>query len=155
MEITQETPMYAIIDIDGCVIDSSDRLQHLVNGDYKEYLENHHTDKPINQGVWLVHALHMSGCKIVFNTSRDEATRELTQRQLEDFLPGLKSDFKLLMHSHVSANPRDHAKEKVWALAEAGINPLDIFLAVDDKTSICEAYRERGIVSWQLGPDWN
>jgi hypothetical protein len=155
MEQPREAPRYAVIDIDGCVIDSGDRLHHLVNGNYQAYLDNHHTDKPINQGVWLVHALHMSGCKIVFNTSREEISREVTQGQLENFLPGLRRDFTLLMHKHKPGAPRDHAREKIWALAEAGIDPLDIFVAVDDKTSICDAYRNCGVVSWQLGPDWN
>jgi len=151
------TKKYAVIDIDGCVVDCSARM-HLFdrNGDLAAFHDAWEMDEPIQQGIWLVLGLFLSEYKIVFNTSRDEGSREHTLLTLNKFLPELGGRFMLLMRpAGGKHNPETQPQEKLAALTSAGIHPDDVFLAVDDRLSICEAYRAQGIVSWQLGPDWN
>jgi hypothetical protein len=149
-------PRFAVIDIDGCVVDCSARLP-LIKTDIEAFHEAWESDTAIDQGVWLVTSLWFSGAKIIFNTSRSEEHRDRTLATLHKVLPNhLHGKFALLMReAGLPHNTATQPAEKISALEGLGITPDQVFLAVDDRLAICEAYREWGVVAWQLGPDWN
>ena len=89
IQITQHQKNLVVLDIDGCVIDSDDRLPHFLNGDRETYDGLYRTDKTIPCGhivysLFLDMVLDNPQMRCIFGTGRSERTREYTTAQLED-----------------------------------------------------------------------
>lgn len=135
-----------VYDIDGCCVNCEERAQH-IEVDYQKYLELHHTDKPIEQGV-LVYTLLMelNDVQHVFVTARGEDQRATTEALLKTLFPG--KTYKLLMR-HVDHHGRPDVEVKLEMLEAAGIRHEDIFMAFDDRDCNIDMYRSLGIVAYQ------
>ena len=142
-----------VLDIDGCLIDSFDRLPHLLQGDRAKYDELHPTDKTIPAGVAMyrmllcVHGVE----RCLFITSRSESGREYTLRQLEAALQ-LDLEYRVLMRPiDEDATPDTELKPRL--LAEAGFSPNDVLLVVEDSATMNAHWRSLGITCWQTLPN--
>jgi hypothetical protein len=142
-----------VLDIDGCLVDSFDRLPHLLAGDRAKYDELHPTDRSIPAGVVVYSALlkdpHL---ECVFITSRSESGREYTERQLMLALGVNVRASRLLMRpSDEDSTPDTELKPRL--LAEAGFSPGDVLLVVEDSATMNAHWRSLGITCWQTLPN--
>jgi phosphoglycolate phosphatase-like HAD superfamily hydrolase len=138
---------WAVLDIDGCILNIDHRLPFLLDGDYDTFHKLHHTDVPIPQGVYLYKILLADpNIRVAFSTSRPEKSRNSTMMQLNKLFGYV--DFELWMRDDEDDRP-DH-ELKIDAIYGNGLEPYDIFLACDDRNVICEAYRGLGITAYQL-----
>jgi hypothetical protein len=137
--------MFALLDIDGCCIDSSFRTEH-INKDFQKYLDLHHTDFSIPQGV-IVYSLLMdlNDLKCVFITSRGEEQRATTEKLLGSIFPG--KSYELWMRA--TGDLRDDVIVKQELLEKHDIKAEQVFIAFDDRPVIINMYRSRGIVAYQ------
>ena len=138
--------MKVLFDIDGFIIDSSFRNEH-VEVDFERYLALHTTDKPILQGV-MTASLYMGIATIepIFITTRGEVQRENTQALLESIFD--HSNFELWMRK--AGDDRKDVEVKRDLLAEHDVQPEDVFIAFDDRPVIIDLYRSMGIVAYQV-----
>jgi|GEM_PF-2389499 len=144
-----------VFDIDGCCVDPSERLPHLVAGDYETYLKMWETDKPIPQGVAIYSAFLMSPAyTCLFITSRSEEDRPNTTTQLTRiFGPQLMNRARLLMRQNNYETGRTlNVSEydiKPFLLQEAGYKLSEVFLAFDDRDIVVKGWRDRGVKCYQ------
>lgn len=132
-----------VLDIDGCIIDSSARLPLLIAGDRDAYNAAHGTDTTIPHGVALYKAL-MANHEAVFVTSRREDSRAYTIAQLEMAMGDTEHPFQLLMRPTNMEGVADEVF-KPWILKEHGIFLSEIVMAVDDRQSMVTAWRALGV----------
>lgn len=135
----------ALLDIDGCCVDSTFRNEH-VDVDFARYLALHTTDKPILQGV-LIYSMLMEipDMRCIFITSRGEEQRETTEALLATMFDG--HEYEVLMRAE--GDRRKDAIVKREIIEKAGIEAEDVFIAFDDRPVIVDMYREMGIVAYQ------
>lgn len=142
---------YAILDIDGCCIDSFERVRYLLKGDYESYLANYDLDTSLPQGVYFYKQI-LKDPKLVpvFVTARSEQEREITLRQLSALFP--QHDFNLLMRP--LNNNAEASELKYWLCMQHNIIPENIFIAFDDKPETVAMWRSHRVVCYQTG-DYN
>jgi hypothetical protein len=134
------------MDIDGCILDIDARLPYLLVGDFETFDRLHITDKPIAQGIYIYKQFMTDPrFRCIFVTSRTEKVKHYTIKQLESIFGGLH--IELLMRP--LDNKESDAELKLNMIASAGISSDQVFIAFDDRPSICEAYRDRGWVAYQ------
>lgn len=143
-----------VLDIDGCLIDSSARLPHLLAGDRKIYDALHPMDKTIPAGVLIYRMLLASNYHCVFVTSRCENAREYTLDQLQTALAVDRQSINLLMRP-MGENDTDDAVLKPRLLKEADYDLSEIILAIEDRTATVEMWRANGVNCWQPEPAGN
>ncbi len=140
--------MVAILDIDGCCLDPSRRIPHLLAGDYEAYARLAHTDKPIPQGVYFYRKLMQDvSLKCLFVTSRTESSRGDTERKLEEIFPREKYDYELLMRP--IGNRQEDYVYKLEAVRKKCPDFSNVFIAFDDRPSIVKMWRAHGITAYQ------
>lgn len=153
IQVTQHSKNVVIFDIDGCLVDSFDRLPHLIEGDRAKYDELHPTDRTIPAGA-VVYGLLLTHPHLdcVFITSRRECAREYTEKQLMAALgPGVMS-CKLLMRPMGQDDVPD-VELKPRLLLDAGYALEDVLLVVEDGAKMNAHWRSLGITCWQTLPD--
>lgn len=144
-----------VFDIDGCCLDPSERLPHLISGDYETYLKMWETDKPIRQGVAIYSAFLMSPAyTCLFITSRSEGDRANTTTQLTRlFGPQLMQRARILMRDNDYEGGRTRNVSeydiKPMLLQEAGYKLSEVFLAFDDRDIVVKGWRDRGVTCYQ------
>jgi hypothetical protein len=156
VQITQTQKNLIILDIDGCLVDSEERLPHFLNGDRETYDNLYHTDKTIPAGhvvygMFLDMVRDTQSLEYLFVTGRSELCREYTTLQLQELFGFQIDQSKLLMR------PLDSEKEhdtvlKPRLIEEAGYSLDRILLVIEDRDSTVAMWRERGITCWQTQP---
>ena len=107
----------------------------------------HILDKPIPAGVYFYRQLlNDFEVRAVFVTARTHKVRDYTLKQLTELF-GMR-DYELHMNPYTYRYMED-ADLKLHLIKEAGIDYSDIFIAFDDRPSVCEAYRAVGITAYQ------
>jgi len=144
-----------VMDIDGCCIDSEDRLPLLLDGQWDAWSNAWQSDKPIPQGVAVYNAfirnLHY---RPIFITSRSYQDRLHTQATLERvFGVTWMARIPLLMRNNTFTEGETlHVPEediKPLLLERAGYKVSDVFLAFDDRDCVVRGWRKRGIMCYQ------
>lgn len=153
------TKNLVIFDIDGCILDPSERIHHYLAGDYETYDRLYYTDKPIESGV-RTYSLFLDNpsFRCLFVTSRSNACRTYTLKQLQSTFRGKAAtpilDMQLLMRPKFAT--KDYISDrdfKPWLIERAGFHLDEILLAFDDRDHVVEGYRARGIVCYQTAPN--
>lgn len=150
IQFTEHNRSLLVFDIDGCLVDSFDRLPHLLQGDRETYDKLHPTDRVIPAGAAVYRTLILNH-NCVFITSRSACAREYTLDQLTASLNLNRSDITLLMRE-VGCNETDVVL-KPRLLAEAGYAPEDVLLVVEDSATMNAHWRSLGITCWQTLPN--
>ena len=152
IQLTEINKRVVVFDIDGCLIDSFDRLPHLLQGDRAKYDELHPTDRTIPAGLVVYQALlkdpHLD---CVFITSRRECGREYTHKQLKLALGVSVLGRKILMRPIGDDSTDVELKPRL--LAEAGYTPQDVLLVIEDSAVMNAHWRSLGITCWQTLPN--
>lgn len=153
IQLSELTKRVIVFDIDGCLIDSFDRLPHLLQGDRAKYDELHPTDRTIPAGVVVYSALlkdpHL---ECVFITSRSECSRAYTEQQLMLSLGAPVMASRLLMRPLGEDHTPD-TELKPRLLAEAGYTPDQVLLVIEDSATMNAHWRSLGITCWQTLPN--
>jgi len=151
IQITKSNKRVVIFDIDGCCIDSEERLPHLLAGDREMYNELHPTDKSMPAGVAVYSALlHSHDYECLFITGRQEDAREFTEQQLIELFGPLVMATQLLMRP---VGDRTHDVElKPRLLKKAGFAPEDVLLVFEDRDSTVAMWRSLGVTVYQTQP---
>lgn len=159
VQIVKHRRTLIVLDIDGCLVDSFDRLPHLLQGDRATYDNLYHTDKVIPAG-YLVYSMFLDtavdnpAMKCLFITSRSECARGYTTNQLQAlFGLDFPVDQRTLLMRPVGENNTPDAELKPRLLAEAGYTPDDVLLVVEDSASMTAHWRSLGVTVWQTLPD--
>lgn len=140
-----------VCDIDGCCIESSERLPFFLAGDLDSYHENHALDKPLIQGVEIYRMFLANPLfRVLFVTARCEDARDYTLMQLQDFIsPAITNDQLLMRPRGVYRDVLpDHAM-KPKLLEEKGYKLDEVFMAFDDMRKTVAEWRSLGIVCYQ------
>lgn len=152
VQITQHTKKLIILDIDGCAIDSDERLPHLIHhNDRPAYDAAHATDKTYPAGHFMYNLLVThDDCTVLFVTGRRECAREYTLAQLNHALGSNVEikDWQLLMRPLGCDDVHDTVL-KPRMIEDAGYKLEDILLVIEDRDSTVAMWRERGITCWQ------
>lgn len=132
-----------ICDIDGTLSDYSHRAHLIIGPDkhYEEFQSLSHLDPPIDQIITLLYALDIDGHDIRLWTGRHERYRKTTEEWLEKHLVPCHD---LSMRPNGDNQSDFNLKEK-W-LDELGEQPL---FAIDDRKSVVDMFRRRGIICLQ------
>lgn len=146
-----------LCDIDGCLIDSSYRVNtFLLKGDHENYRSHMHTDKVIEAGALIYGALHDAGLRLVWVTARMDRPeyREATKGQIIQALDIKKVDDHDLIMRQVGAGVSDvdykvSVAKSLMAKSLMSSEPAPkIVLAFDDRPNIVAAYRSLGLVAY-------
>jgi phosphoglycolate phosphatase-like HAD superfamily hydrolase len=153
IQLTEISKRVVVFDIDGCLVESNHRLDHLLQGDRATYDALHPQDTTIPAGVVVYSALlkdpHL---ECVFVTSRNESCRDYTERQLMHALGPCVTASKLLMRANRDEWIPD-VELKPRLLAEAGYTLDQVLLVVEDSAAMNAYWRSHGITCWQTKPD--
>lgn len=144
-------PKLIIADIDGCCLDPNERIHHFLNDDIATYHANWHVDTPIAQGVAMYRMLiNNPEYQLVFVTGRQEAAREYTLTQLQVHVDSSITSSQLLMRpNHISGKDIHDTDMKPILINEAGYKLEDIFMVFEDRNSVVDMWRQRGITCYQ------
>lgn len=140
-----------IADIDGCLINNEHRVPHLLNGDIKTYHSLWEQDTVIEQGR-LIYSMLLNDPETIFLfiTGRNEGCREYTKVQIKSALNlDVEEDQLRMRPNGLSGHVCHDAQLKPMLLRQAGFDLHDVFIAVDDRDSVVQAWRDLGIKCWQ------
>jgi len=141
-----------IVDIDGTISDSDHRIHYIRTKpkNWKKFFEESKHD-PVYQDVyWIINLLHLTGNTVLFVTARPESEREQTIQWLTKHELIQKSE-KLYMRPN--GDYRDDYIVKKDLLNEIREDGYDPFLALDDRETVVNMWREQGIYCFQVrGP---
>jgi hypothetical protein len=140
-----------IVDIDGTLADNSHRQHHLNHGDYDcvkndwaAFFAGIPDDKPITPVVEVVDALRLAGWPIVLATGRSETNRAATQAWLEKH--GIVYDELYMRAADCYRQDAIVKSEMLDRILADGWDPL---LVIDDRQSVVDMWRSRGLVCLQ------
>ena len=165
-----------IIDIDGVVLDCSERLEQYVRADLKnidynayvysfnDYSKHAGNDKLIPEGIRFVNSIFDSNFvfinKLVAITSRSENSRHTTLKQLRDIFGAFNSSDLYMRPNHKEIRPgvvweagmplmQSNADYKEQVLLKLE-KKYDILWAIDDDLKVCEMYQTHGVIAIHL-----
>lgn len=139
-----------ICDLDGTLADCSHRRHHVENDgkkNWKEFFAGIADDKVNERVLWLVD--NWEG-PVWFVTGR---AAEYKLASIE-WLYGVAKVQRLQWHIAMRADG-DHRNDSIVKreIFESMIKPLDLpCLAIDDRTSVVQTWRELGVECWQVAP---
>lgn len=159
IQIPQTSRNLIILDIDGCIIDSDERLQYFLKGDRETYDKLYAIDKAIVPGYIMyamifdiAHAEENAGkIDYLFVTGRSERCREYTTAQLTDLF-GFPFDQTRLLMRPLDSDKEHDTTLKPRLIEQAGYSLDQILLVIEDRDSTVAMWRERGITCWQTQP---
>lgn len=131
-----------VVDIDGTVMDNSERNYHISNGskDFGYYHAAFKNDKPIQDMIDKVNDYKNKGYMVVMYSNRPEKYREDTIQQLKDV--GLNFDNIYLKPKQLSSLKSELIKEiYIDNLKNQG---LKIELVIDDTDKVISHLKEKG-----------
>lgn len=127
-----------IVDIDGTVADCRHRLPHIKGKkkNYKDFYAECTADEPIEDIIKLVELLE-EDYDIIFVTGRSEDVRVETDKWLTANLSF--KNFQLLMRP--SKDYRPDTEVKIELADMYGFTPGNVFLVLEDRDKVVEAWR--------------
>ena len=138
--------MDVIFDIDGTLLDISDRLKFIESKprDWKKFKDPalKAGDKPIKPVIDILLALHAAGHRIIIASARTVSEKDGTLDSLRRYIPFIE-DVPLYLRSD-----GDYRKDTVVKSAmldrmlDAGYKPVVVF---DDRPSVIEMWHDRGL----------
>ena len=136
------------IDIDGTLSDHSHRKEFVETKpkNWEKFFEGMDKD-PLNKWCWeLMTAMSSAGFKIILLTGRPDKYREVTEKWLEEY--DVPYD-KLIMRKE-----GDHRDDTIVKkeLIEENFLKGQILFVVDDRSRVCEMYRDLGLTCLQCAP---
>ena len=142
--------MKIVFDIDGTLADCGHRLHYIHRGqkNWDAFFKACDDDTPISAGVNLLRALIFTDMHTIeLWTGRPERSREATMNWLRAHAGVSRWDYTLRMRA--DGDHRPDTVVKLEFFDACGFMPDIIF---DDRTSVVEAYRARGLTVYQVAP---
>jgi len=145
-------PNSIIFDIDGTIANCEHRIQWVRSKpkNWPAFNRAMKDDTPNWDIVWLLRTFHNAGVTILISSGRSEDDRIVTENWLNNVanISGLYS--KLYMRSSKDNRRDDIVKSEILDQMRAdGYNPT---MAIDDRNSVCQMWRARGIRCLQVAP---
>lgn len=150
-----------VFDIDGTIADVSDRLHYVTppNRDWNTFFDRVIDDKPIWPIIDLVNIISMHCVRdgsddpdrdqydIVFVTGRPERCREQTVKWMAKYFGSVAFSFSIMMRADGDHRPDHVIKSEI--IDQLIDQDCEIVFAVDDRDSVVQMYRNRGITCLQ------
>lgn len=143
-----------VFDLDGVIFNSEHRYPLYQAGKYREWVAAAGKDEALMCGVvcatnFLFHPFY----KVLFVTARgdDPQHRKTTLEMLQWYIDKSVANDQLLMKSWDVLDEPDHVS-KPRMIEEAGYSLDDIFLVFEDRKSIVDMWRARGVRCFQTQP---
>ena len=143
------TRMDIIFDVDGTLMNIAHRRQYVVQRpkDWHSFRESTHMDTP-NRDIFVVaRALADSGHRIIIASGRNQSQADITREQITS--QGVQP-VAYYFRSNSDYRP-DHVLKSgmLDRMIEDGYQPQMVF---DDRTSVINMWRERGLRAVQVAP---
>lgn len=138
--------MDVIFDIDGTLVDISDRLKFIKSSprDWKAFRDplKKRWDEPIWPVISTLLALHAAGSRILIATGRTESEKDGTLDSLRTYIPFI-DDVPLYMRSDGDFRKDTVVKSAMLdKMLDAGYKPVMVF---DDRPSVIDMWHGRGL----------
>ena len=141
--------MDVIFDIDGTLMDIQHRKQYVEQRpkDWDKFREATSDDKPKKEIFDIAKAMHRAGHNIIIASGRNLSQRAITLKQLM----GEGLVFRALyMRSNSDYRPDTEVKAGMLdKMKSEGWNPQLVF---DDRSSVVDMWREKGLTAVQVAP---
>ena len=135
-----------IVDLDGTISDTSQRMHLYKEKDYKAFNEAGINDKPIENVCNLVRSVKDCETKIVIMTARDESCRPSVKEWLK--LNDVPYD-DIIMRPSSDQSPDHVCKQRLF---EKNFEYSDIWFALEDRKSVVDMWRGEGVTCLQVAP---
>ena len=129
-----------IFDVDGTIVDVEHR-RHFVTTtprDWKSFNDHTKFDTRVDWVCDIAKAFHTAGHRVVFFTARKDAQRDITTKQIQDFI-GID---KPTIHMRADSDFRCDSITKA-DMADAFDGTID--LVFDDRQKVVDMWRAKGI----------
>lgn len=139
--------MRIVFDIDGTLADCTERLHHIHEDpkDWDAFFADCRSDSPILETTAICRSLYMDHHHIEFWTARPERTRKATVEWLAVFVGDWARRKPLKMRGDGDRRP-----DTVLKMEYIGNDAPDLIF--EDRRSVVDAYRERGLTVYQVAP---
>lgn len=141
-----------VFDIDGVLLDCQHRVQHWLDGDFFKYASLAHKDTPIPQGIAVCKMFVANPeFRTIFVTGRGDSLvhRVATLTQLQTYVNQDIHNYQLIMREWPLVDDLDDAQKKPLMIEAAGYSIDEIFMVFEDRDSIVQMWRDRGITCYQ------
>ena len=142
-----------VFDIDGVLLNSDHRVQLWLDGKVEEYFSKALGDTLILQGITICKTfLANFNYDVLFVTGRGDTLnhREDTLLMLRCCISTGISNSQLLMREYPEVGPHLHdTVKKPLMIEKAGYDLNDIFMVFEDRKSIVDMWRARGVMCYQ------
>lgn len=153
--VDSRLPFVVVCDLDGTLSlfnskrsDGSVDVRHHDAHTRSPYDASKCDEDSLNEPVAVVlENLHKAGYKIIFCSGREDCYREQTERFIKKHLA---VEYELHMRKTGDLRKDSIVKSEIY---DGNIAPnYNVFFVLDDRNSVCEFWRSRGLVCWQVAP---
>lgn len=144
-----------VFDIDGVLFNSEHRLQYMKSDTMHKYFKLAVKDTPIAQGIAVCKMFVTNpDYRTIFVTGRGDSLihRVTTLCQLQNHISSRISDYQLIMREWPLADDLHDVEKKPIMISQAGYRLEDIFMVFEDRNSIVDMWRQRGVTCYQSQP---
>jgi len=154
-EINSCLPFAIICDLDGTLSlfnsrrsDGSVDVRHPEAHTRSPYDASRADEDSINEPVAaVIEAMHKEGHPILFCSGREDCYREQTERFIKKHL---SVPYQLFMRKSGDQRKDSIIKSEIY---DEHIAPnYNVYFIMDDRNSVCEFWRSRGLTCWQVAP---
>ena len=149
-EIHPQRQKVVIVDLDGTLCNDGHRKSLLDGNDWDAYHSRLFADEVFEDVKIIIEALSNHGFMILIMTGRNERWRKMTENWL--YTKGIWQHIdEIYMRPDDDYTPAPELKLKMITSPEyAGLEISDIALAVEDTEKVIVAFRNAGIVTYQV-----
>lgn len=140
-----------IIDLDGTLTDTSDRIHHLrgEKPDWKAFFEGMGEDR-VNRAVAALYKMARgAGYTIIFVSGRPENYRIVTEKWLREH--GFDAYFALFMRGTQDQRPDTEVKANIYDRYVAPY--FEVVFTVDDRPKVVKMWRDKGLTCFAMESD--
>ena len=137
-----------VVDLDGTLCDHNWRKEHIATKNWEAYHQGIDRDLPHEDACDLVRMLSVT-CTVAILTGRPERYRADTVRWLERHVVPFNKLFMRPDHDQAHDCVLKPGMLKAW-LNDWHLSTHDVWFAIDDRTSVVQAYRSMGVNCWQV-----
>ena len=141
--------MDVIFDVDGTLMNIDHRRQYVVQKpkDWTSFRMLTHLDTPNLDVFAIAHALYADGHRIIISSGRNQSQADITYKQISS--QGIEPA-AMYFRSDTDYRP-DHVLKSgmLDKMIADGFNPTLVF---DDRTSVVDMWRSRGLRAVQVAP---
>lgn len=145
-----KTKRTIIVDLDGTLCNDGHRKSLLDGNDWDGYHSQCFNDEVFEDVLMLIRAFSYDGYTILIMTGRNERWRKMTENWL--FVKSISQFIdRIYMRPDEDYTPAPELKLKMITSPEfAGLSIEEIALAVEDTEKVIVAFRNAGIVTYQV-----